>query len=188
MSPRPRASQDVILRETLALIAEHGVSGVTVDTVAATTGVSKATIYRHFQSRAKLIHASLAELQRPSIEPDTGELREDLIILLRQLIAYLNRPGSSRIFSSLIDAAARDPELAALHKQNEREGRAFFERAIRRGIARGEVPAAVDVRLFVDLLMAPFIYRRVVVQTNARPADIEPIVDHLLAAFSRITT
>ena len=92
------------------------------------------------------------------------------------------------MFTSLIDAAARDPELAVLHKQNEREGRATFERAIRRGIARGELPADVDVRLFIDLLISPFIYRRVVVQSTARLADVEPIVDHVLAAFTRVPT
>jgi AcrR family transcriptional regulator len=178
----------MMLQATLTLIAEHGVSGVTVDTVSATTGVSKATLYRHWGSRAKLIHAALEQLQRPAFEPDTGVLRDDLIALLRNLVTYLNRRDSSRIFSSLIDAAARDPELAALHKQNEKEGRAFFERAVRRGIDRGEVPEDVDVRLFVDLVLAPFIYRRVVVQVNARPADIEPIVDHVLAAFCRVPT
>jgi AcrR family transcriptional regulator len=186
MSPRARASQDMILGVTLDLIAQYGVERVTVDTVALTTGTSKATLYRHWPSRAKLIHAALERLQRPSIEPDTGFLRDDLIGLLRQLTSYLNRKDSSRIFSSLIDAAARDPELAELHKQNEREGRALFERAVSRAIDRGELPPDVDVRLFVDLVISPFIYRRVVVQTPARKADIEPIVDHVVAAFSRV--
>ena len=108
--------------------------------------------------------------------------------LLRHLITYLNHRASNRVFTSLIDAAARDPKIALLHKQNEREGRAMFERAIRRGIDRGELPVDVDVRLFVDLVMAPFIYRRVVVQSNARQADVEPIVDYVLAAFSRVPT
>ena len=188
MSPRARASQDMILGETLELIAEHGVDGVTVDMVAAATGASKATLYRHWGSRAKLIHAALSRLQQSAMEPDSGTLREDLTTLLRQLASYLNRRDQGRIFTSLVDAAARDPELAVLHKQNEREGRAYFERAIRRGIERGELPADVNIRLCIDLLISPFIYRRVVVQSPARQADVEPIVDCVLAAFSRVTT
>lgn len=188
MSPRPRASQDDILTVTLALIAEHGAGGVTVDTVVAATGASKATIYRHWESRAKLIHAAFSRMQVPVSEPDTGSLRDDLIALLRQLVAYLNPRDRSRIFTSLVDAAARDPELAELHVQNEREGRAMFERAVRRAIARGEIPADVNVRLVTELVMAPFIYRRMITQVTVRKADIEPLVDHVLAGLKPVST
>jgi AcrR family transcriptional regulator len=188
MPPRPRATQDAILRATIDLIADHGVDGFSVDAVSAATGASKATIYRHWGSRAKLIHAAFERLQRPSVEPDTGSLREDLTTLLRQVVTYLNRRANSRTLSSLIYAAARDPELAELHRQNDREGRALFERAIRRGIDRGELPEDVDVRLLIDLLMSPFIYRRLVTMVSAKPADIAPIVDLLLAAFNRVPT
>ena len=46
------------------MIAEQGVTGIAVDTVAARSGVSKATIYRHWGSRARLIHAALSSLDR----------------------------------------------------------------------------------------------------------------------------
>lgn len=185
---RPRASHDDILKATLDLIAERGASGVTVDTVVAVTGASKATIYRHWSSRAKLIHAAFTRLQVPHAEPDTGSLRDDLVTLLRQLATYLNRRDRHRVVTSLIDAAARDPELAELHAQNEREGRAMFERAIRRGIDRGEVSADVDVELFVRLVVAPFLYQRVFAQAAVRQSDVEPLVDHVLAAFTRAPT
>ena len=183
MSPRPRASQDDILDATLDLIAELGASGVTVDTVVAATGASKATIYRHWGSRAKLIHAAFARTQGLASEPDTGSIRDDLLMLVRQLVAYLNHRDRRRIYTSLVDAAARDPELADLHLQNDREGRAMFERAIRRAIDRGELSDDVDVRLFVELVMAPFVYRSVITQVKVRQADVEPLVDHVLAAF-----
>ena len=63
-------------------------------------------------------------------------------------------------------------------------GRASFERVVRMGIARGELPDDVDVHLVVDLARAPVIYRRVVAQTPVRTPDIAPIVDAVLAAFT----
>ena len=51
VSPRARHDDDDILDATIRVIADHGVSGATVDTVAARAGVSKATIYRHWGSR-----------------------------------------------------------------------------------------------------------------------------------------
>ena len=55
---RPCRSEDAILRAVLDLVAEHGVTGLTVDAVAARAGVGKQTIYRHWGSRAHLIHAA----------------------------------------------------------------------------------------------------------------------------------
>ncbi len=183
MSPRPRRSQDDVLRATLDVIAEKGVMGISVDTVSARSGVSKATIYRHWGSRARLIHAAISSLQPSTVEPDTGTLREDLSALLRHLVDYFDTPTVARVFPSFLDAAVRDPELAELRQETLRMGRASFERVVRRGIERGELPPDVDVHLVVDLARAPIIYRRVVAQTPVRASDVEPVVDAVLAAF-----
>jgi AcrR family transcriptional regulator len=184
VSPRPRRSQDVVLQATLDVIAEQGVMGTSVDTVAARSGVSKATIYRHWGSRARLIFAAISSLQPDTLEPDTGSLRDDLRALLRHLVAYFDTPTVARVFPSFLDAAVRDPELAALRQETLRLGRASFERAVQRGIDRGELPAAIDVHLVVDLARAPIIYRRVVAQVPVPVGEIDPIVDAVLAAFA----
>ena len=181
--PRPRRDQDVVLQATLDVIAEQGVMGISVDTVAARSGVSKATIYRHWGSRARLIHAAISSLQPQSIEPDTGSLRDDLLALLTSLVDYFDSPTVSRVFPSFLDAAVRDRELGELRQETLRLGRASFERVVRLGIARRELPADVDVHLVVDLARAPIIYRRVVAQTPVGTSDVEPIVDAVLAAF-----
>ena len=172
-----------MLQATLDVIAEEGVMGISVDTVAARSGVSKATIYRHWGSRARLIHAAISSLQPPNVEPDTGSLRSDLAVLLRHLAEYFNSRTVARVFPSFLDAAIRDPELAALRQETLRLGRASFERVVLLGIARGELPADVDVGLVVDLARAPIIYRRVVAQAPVRAADVDPIVDAVLRAF-----
>jgi AcrR family transcriptional regulator len=186
VSPRARHDDADILDATLRVIAEHGVSGATVDTVAERSGVSKATIYRHWGSRARLIHAALSSLEGPHVETVGESLREDLTVLLSHLVEYFNRPDIGRVFASFIDAAARDPELAELHQETIAKARASFEQVVRRGIARGELPADLDIELFIDVVRAPFIYRRVVARQPVQPADIEPVVDLVLGAFSRV--
>ena len=183
MSPRPRTPEGAVLRATIDLIAEHGVTAVTVDAVAERSGVSRPTIYRRWGSRDSLIHAAYSRLQRALVEPDTGSVREDLIALLRQLVAYLNR---IRVFPSLMEASARDPQLAALREETERAARSTYERVVRRGIQRGELPADLDVQLFIDLVISPFICQRIVSQSKIEPSRIEPVVDAVLAAFSRV--
>ena len=175
-----------MLEATLDVIAEEGVTGVSVDTVAVRSGVSKATIYRHWGSRARLIHAAISSLQQPSAEPDTGSLRGDLAELLEHLVEYFDTPPVARVFPSFIDAAIRDPELAELRQETLRMGRASFERVVRRGIARGELPDDVDVGLVVDLARSPIVYRRVVAQVTVTTSDVAPIVDAVMAAFGTV--
>jgi AcrR family transcriptional regulator len=184
VSPRARNSDVDILEATLDVIAEHGVSRATVDLVAERAGMSKATIYRHWGSRAQLIHAALSSLEGPYVETPGESLREDLAILLAHLVDYFNRHDIGRIFPSLIDAAVRDPELAELQRERMRRGRASFEEVVRRGIERGELSVDVDVDLFVDIVRAPFIYRRVVAQLPVATEDIDAVLDLVLGAFS----
>ncbi|HEU5309474.1 MAG TPA: TetR/AcrR family transcriptional regulator [Acidimicrobiia bacterium] len=186
MSPRPRRPQDDVLQATLDVIAEQGVMGISVDTVATRSGVSKATIYRHWGSRARLIHAAISSLQPTTVEPDTGSLRDDLVRLLTQLVEYFDTPTVARVFPSFLDAAVRDAELAELRQETLRVGRASFERVVQLGIARGELADDVDVHLVADFARAPIIYRRVVAQVPVRVDEVEPIVDAVLAAFTAV--
>jgi hypothetical protein len=59
---------------------------------------------------------------------------------------------------------------------------------IRQSIARGELPDDVNVRLFVDLVTSPFICQRLVDDGPVRAEDIEPVIDAVIAAFSRVPT
>jgi AcrR family transcriptional regulator len=177
-------SEDAILRSTLELVAEYGVSGVTVDAVAARAGVGKATIYRHWRSRAQLVHAAIACMKGPFVAFDTGSLRGDLSALLTELVEFLSRPDTGRVFPSLLDAAERDPELAELRHAHMLERRAAFERVILQGVARGELPENVDVQMLIDFVVAPFFYRRIVARTTVSVDDIAPVVDAALRSFS----
>jgi AcrR family transcriptional regulator len=186
VSPRARHPDEDILGAALDVIAEHGVTGTTVDTVATRSGVSKATIYRHWGSRAQLIHAALSSLEGMYVETEGDSLREDLTVLLSHLVEYFERPDSGRVFASFVDAAARDPELAVLHQATMQRARDSFEKVVRRGIARGELPDDLDVELFVDVVRAPFVYRRVVAQSPVGTADIDAVLDIVLGTFSRV--
>jgi AcrR family transcriptional regulator len=185
VSPRARNSDLDIFEATLDVIAEHGVSRATVDMVAARAGMSKATIYRHWGSRAQLIHAALSSLQGPYVETPGESLREDLAILLSHLVDYFNRPDIGRIFPSFIDAAVRDPELAELHMKAMQRARDGFEEVVHRAIERGELSADVDVGLLVDVVRAPFIYRPVVARMPVAREDIDAVLDIVLGAFIR---
>lgn len=179
---RGARSEEAILRATLELVAEHGVAGLTVDAVAARAGVGKQTIYRHWGSRARLVHSAIACMHDPADLPDTGSVREDLRLMLEELTSVLSRPDSGRVLPSLIEAAERDPELAELREQHIQERRAQFELVLRRGVDRGEIPQGTDLSLMTDLLVGPFFYRRIVGRRAVRAGDVTPVLDLVLQA------
>ena len=185
MPRRPNSSTDEILTITLELIAEHDVSGVTVDMVAEKAGVSKATMYRRWASKEELVIEAVTYLRHPKANPDTGFLRDDLTILLKELVDFLNRPDGGKVFGAFQNAAIRNPKLSALNRRALHEARAPYERAIARAIARGELAANTNVQLMIDVLISPILYRRLIEHTNARQSDIRMILDMAFTAFGR---
>jgi AcrR family transcriptional regulator len=163
-------------------MAEHGVSGLTVDAVAARAGVGKQTIYRHWGSRARLIQAAISCMGRDDELPDTGSLRGDLTELLGQLASFLGQSITGRVLPSLIDAAERDPELAELWQVHIAQRRAMFKHVLRKAIDRGELDAGTDLEVVTDVLAGPFFYRRIIGRREVTSSDIEPVLDLVLRA------
>ncbi len=112
---RVARSRATVLAETYLLLAEGGISGVSIDEIARRTGVAKTTIYRHWPSRAALLLDACGQLGADAVVPDTGSLHGDLTVLADELAVALTSPGWPAVLPSIIDAAERDPELAALH-------------------------------------------------------------------------
>jgi AcrR family transcriptional regulator len=159
--PRPNSSPDEILVITIQLISEFDVSGVSVDMVAERAGVSKATIYRRWPSREELIFEAVSYIKYPQASPDTGSVREDLAILLDGLVHFLNRPDGGKVYAAFLNAAIRNPKLAALRREVSQAARIDYHAAVRRGIERGELRPDANAELLVELMIAPFIYRRI---------------------------
>lgn len=74
-----------ILDATLAVLAEAGYEGMTIDMVAARAGAARATVYRRWATKADLVLAAAARLSESDVGldhlPDTGSFRADAIAL-----------------------------------------------------------------------------------------------------------
>ena len=89
--PDDRLLYAAILEATLAELAEAGYSRLAMERVAAPAGASKASLYRRWPSRAELVVAALRHHYRgPETIPDTGNLRDDVLALLRLGATRLN--------------------------------------------------------------------------------------------------
>lgn len=112
--PRDPSRDTAIQAAILQILTTSGYAGLTIEAVAATAGVGKATIYRRWRSKSDLLADTIQGLHEQTIDvPLTGSLETDLRVLLRRLITALNGPvGKSQL--SLLSALPYDPSLRTL--------------------------------------------------------------------------
>ena len=82
---------------------------MTLEEVAARSGVAKSTLYRHFGSKEALI-ATAAQgcvMQHPT--PDTGNLETDFEFLFQRYEETDDKQRFAELLPMLIDAGTRDP-------------------------------------------------------------------------------
>ena len=156
---RAARSRATVLAETYRLLAEGGIGGVSIDEIARRTGVAKTTIYRHWPSRAALLLDACSKLGAAAVVPNTGSLRGDLTALATELAAALNSPGWPAVLPSIIDAAERDPELAALHAALHARLMKPLLVVAQRAKERGELPSRRPEDV-VAAVAGPLFFRR----------------------------
>lgn len=159
--PRSEAADRAIVRAAIEVLARQGLGAMTIEKVAASAGVGKATIYRRWSSKGALaLDAFLAEFTELFPVPDTGTLRGDLQTSLRAWARSITTTGAGRMLAGLIAETQRDPELAAGWRDLVvRPIRARYTRMLDRAKSRGEIPADTDTDVVLDLLFGAGLYR-----------------------------
>lgn len=144
-----------IFEATLDELAEVGYSRLAMERIAARAGASKASLYRRWPGRAELVIAALGHHYRgPQPALDTGDLREDVLALLRSGAARLN--GIFGVAArGLMAENLTDPDRNASLRANMFTGRNRLMREIlERAAARGDISPAVITPQLIELAPA----------------------------------
>jgi AcrR family transcriptional regulator len=169
----------------LTLFIEQGVEGTSIEAVAAKAGVGKASIYRRWRSKEDLLIDAVIEVFAEAPRPDTGNLRDDLIHSTRSLQALMSSSQTGDVFPRMAAEVARRTPLGRLYGERViGPRRRIFGEALRRGIARGELPRAIDVELAIDHLVGTLLLRRLTGRLNRSDRSFaKRAVDLLLAGL-----
>src|SRR5215467_7186930 len=90
---RRARTEKAIIDAAEELIAQGGVEGLTIEGVAARSGVAKTTIYRRWRDKDELALAILVERTATiSPPPDVGDTRKELLTFLKTAKQVI-RPG-----------------------------------------------------------------------------------------------
>ncbi|MFG2718958.1 TetR/AcrR family transcriptional regulator [Streptomyces sp. NPDC048416] len=162
--PRRRGEEleSAILLATLDELAEVGYASLTMERVAARARTGKAAVYRRWPSRAQLVveACKLGKISEVDL-PDTGDLRSDALLLLRQMAALMASPLGD-IMRGLLAEMTRDRELAELIRQRIHTVRPstvmiILERAVERGEVEPWVLTSRRATVATDLLRNQFL-------------------------------
>ena len=185
---RPRsAAADVAIREaTLELLAEEGYAALTMSGVASAAGVSSATLYRRWRSKADLvIDVMLAGAEDHQL-PDTGSLAGDLRSVIRTTADMKQNAQSVKIMAAVVGELGRNPELAkAFRAALITPRRAQFAEIFERAAARNETRPDLDYELATDLVFGPLYQRILITGRPVTPKIADQLVDLVLRAIQR---
>jgi len=159
--PRSPEADRSILTATIDLLADEGYGGVTMEGVACRAGVGKATVYRRWPSKSALVvDAMTACREQRTPPPDTGSVRDDLLVFVRGFRDHIRTSDAGRVIPALVTELARNPELATAFREGfVQPRRARIIEAVRRGVERGEVRPDVDLDVVADGVVAMLMYR-----------------------------
>jgi AcrR family transcriptional regulator len=139
---------DAVLRELHTV----GYVGLTMEGVAACARTGKAALYRRWAGKEDLVVDALDHvLPSPRDLPDHGDVREDLLDLLRRMTAFLNSPTGCAM-ENLIADIDPDGRFARLLHQRIKEPRKHMLLAVlQRGVERGQLRPEAVSQLICDV-------------------------------------
>lgn len=187
---RGEALVSAILAATIDELRERGYSALTMEAVAKRAGASKASLYRRWDTRATLVMDAVYELAPvPEELPDTGELRGDLLGVLRVTAATLTGPAGDAIRGLLAEALPDPGRVRELRSQARGRNRQLMAEVLRRAAERGEVPPGVvspqRLEIGAALLRNHFLF-------HDRPLDegllVEIVDEVLLPLFGSVAS
>jgi AcrR family transcriptional regulator len=164
-------------------LAEFGYAGVTFERIAARAGVHKATVYRRWPTKEKLVVDALrVQLSHAIPMPNTGSVREDLRVLNHAVVVYITSPQGEGLLRALVSQATLHPEIVAIGRMYWSERFSLVGGVIRRGIERGELPAGTDTDFLLETIIGPLYLRLLVTAQPLTTEFVDRVVDWAIAA------
>jgi len=160
-NPQVQRTHRVMLDAARELLSENGPGAVTHLRVSETSGVARATVYRHWPDRADI----LLDLLRGGADlhlappPDDIPLADQVTVLLRKLAASLNG-DNGRILTAMIGLAEWDEDVFAALERMRAFGPTLLRDILTAGLDNGSLVPGTNIDLLMDVLIGPLFLQR----------------------------
>ncbi|MFD1661250.1 TetR/AcrR family transcriptional regulator [Streptomyces caeni] len=189
--PRSEAVERAIIEGVMKLI-EDGVplADLSIERIARTAGVGKATIYRRWSNKEDLFVDVMRAAEPGDAELPGTSMRDDLVVLLESLRQRGLASRSSAILRNVHAQMKSSPRIwAAYHATVIAPRRRLVVDVLRRGQRNGELRGDVDVDLMNDILVGPMLVRSVLrPDAELEEGLAEQIVDTVLRGLRPVSS
>ncbi|MEZ5137593.1 MAG: TetR/AcrR family transcriptional regulator [Acidimicrobiales bacterium] len=181
--PRSEQAHRAAIAAAVEVLLESGVEGMTLDEVAARSGVAKSTLYRHFGSKEGLIATAARGCVTEHPTPDTGDLERDFEFLFSRYQETDDKQRFGELLPMLIDAGNRDPQIQAIVDDVLEERRRPLRTVLQLAQLRGEIGPDLDLDNAMAMILGPISYRRLVERREVTPEFKAEVVRGAIVAL-----
>jgi len=144
----------------LELVAERGLHGASIESIARRAGVGKATIYRHWETKEELVLDVLREMHTEIPMVNSGNIRDDWVIFMKDIMRIrFSNPLLIQLFFRLYTEARDYPQFTEmLYERFFKERYEHAQEFVEAAKARGEIRKDLDPLLLFTLLGGPMVY------------------------------
>jgi AcrR family transcriptional regulator len=189
LDPRIERSRELVLAAAVDLLREVGYGSLTIEAVAARSGVAKSTIYRQWSGKAQMVADAFVRAHGydSPLLPPPGPVRDRVVAVLRAMIADMGSTDRlACLMPALIDAAERSDEIAEMTRRIAEEKNARLRMVLDEGVERGELPPGLDTTALADALVGPILVRRLFHRPALSVGDVPALVDQILPALGPV--
>src|SRR6185295_7100460 len=135
------------------ILEREGYARLTMERVAADSGVAKTTIYRRWPTKAALCMDLYLEVSARELrDPDTGEIAQDLEQIVRSVVRVQTGTVAGAAFTGLIAEAQINPETRGAFLDFADRRRELSRAVLRRAIQRRQIKSDTDIELVIDAI------------------------------------
>lgn len=183
--PRDEAIDKQVVSAVLRVLRSGGYKAVTIEGIARAVKRARASLYRRWPSKSHLVAYSIVSAMGASPAPDTGALREDLLLAAETLREAFVGPLRQAL-PGLVADMAHDAGLArAVRREVLTPRRQSMRDALDRARARGEIRGSFDIELLLDMLAGPFYFRTLFGHAPVDRRMTRRVVDDVLKIIVR---
>ncbi len=176
-----------MLGAAAAILGRDGYAGLTMERVAAESGVAKTTVYRRWPTKATLcVDLYLDVAARELRDPDTGDVARDLKAIARTVVSLQKRTVAGPAFLGLLAEAQITPATrTAVLADFAEKRRQLTRRVLQRGIDRRQLRAGTDIDLVIDVIGGATTFRLLQGHAPLSRRFTDSLIDLVLAGCRR---
>jgi len=192
--PRVRSEEahQRVLEAAAELFANRGIDATSMDAIAEASGVSKATIYKHWPDKDALCLEVLGYVHGLDEQPpkfESWDYRADLIARLVYVPAMERKVLKERIWPHLMAYSAKNQAFGQAWRARVMEpARKALSAMIDRGERLGILRPGIDREIALAMLIGPLMYAHVFVRKQGKPGPKgleQDVVDGFLTLFGK---